>query len=230
MDTAKLALTRVDELERRVLALSTQTPTLTAFEMRNDFLFEYVSNVSNYKYTFLPFTPVAGTTLTFIFNANIEFLEQTSCTVSLYAFDSCIISQQINANGIYSISLAKTINAYESKPCELVLEISAQQNLLLTLQTYSLNIVGNILSAADGVISKCCSADVYIEGEMNFKPNVPEQGDQPDQPEPLPDPSELEGIQLSSFNASFIVDVAGNTQFTQQQIEEAYSQLESDSE
>ena len=204
MDIASLALSRVDELERRFLGLSRRDQTIDAFEMRNDNLFQFVSG-KTYSHTFETFVPQKGQKLTMILSCDLNFETQTNCVVRLKVFGNVVCEQQKTFEGKAQMVLAKILTIFEERATRVVLEIEAE-SLSFVLEKYSLNIIGKVTSVADGVISPFVSADTFCASDFEFST------------ETLPKDTSASVSELSHFSAVPTNFLEGTSVYTAEQV------------
>lgn len=219
MDISQLALTRVDELERRVVALGQNKNTLKVFEFCNDKLNQYVVT-SDFTYSFTPFTPVEKSTLTLVLNMNLNYLKNTLVNISFFCNNAKIVSQKQQIDGKFTLFLTKTITIYKTEPVTISVNFKAEEQEF-TLEKYSLTVIGNFMSLPLG-ITPISSADRFNKDEVTVEPYKPpkQEPTTPDEP-PIEDIEEASSFLLLSATVMLVDD---KKQLTANEIK-SYSQL-----
>lgn len=160
LEISKLALSRVDELERRINDISNSNYNFVSFELKNDSALERVTNKTNYLFEFESFVPVGNSQLWVMFCSDIYFYNLANCQLVLKANDSIVLNQTKSFKGAEQVFVFKVVDVYDQTPLKLSIEIVGD-NLDLLINNYSLTVMGLIKTAPESALSPKISADIY---------------------------------------------------------------------
>ena len=173
MDYSRWALSRVDELERRVsqLSESAKSETVDSLEVLVEGENEYVSASRTWQINFPAFIPAENQNMSVVACLQAKYEFASTYKFSLVLDGDVVKSQNISATEQSEIDFfaVKRISCYANKEVVVGILIESDGPIDLTILSYSLNVIGKCKTAGAGDCYGRTSLD-FFDPNSEFLP------------------------------------------------------------
>ena len=177
MDYSKWALSRVDELERRVAVQESESKAkmLDSLEFAIENENEYVSAMQSRQIDFPEFFAAKGQSITIIATLCAKYDFDSSFLFSLVINGEKVGERRLFANAHHDVSFVcvKTIKCFDDGRVNAGILIESDDQINLTIVSRGLNVIGPVLQTNDVDLYGKTSADFYDKNAQDFVIDLP---------------------------------------------------------